>query len=84
MAALLLPLRLLTVMPQKKGGGRKKGVESSVAGHIILESLKLPKKDNEQVGLLHKSLPELCRIYAAVQGVLPHFLVQSCSNFAVK
>jgi hypothetical protein len=67
---LLLPLRLLTVQQQKKGGGKKKGAIVSVASHILLESLKLMKKDSDQVAVLHQSLPELCRIYAAVQGML--------------
>lgn len=69
MAAMLLPLRLLTATQKKKGGGKKKGSEVAVSSQIILESLKLPKKDNDQVNLLHKSLPELCRMHAAVQGV---------------
>ena len=72
MAAMLLPLRLLKVASQKKSGGKKKGSEISASSHIILESLKLPKKDSEQVELLHSSFPELCRVYTAVKGASVH------------
>lgn len=68
LSAMLLPLRLLTVALKKKGGGKKKG-GVSVASHIVLESLKLSKKDSDQVLLLHQSLPELCRVHTAAKGV---------------
>ena len=67
MAAMLLPLRLLGVTQKTKGGG-KKGAEQSAPAHVVLEALKLPKKDGDQVALLQKALPELCRMHAAVRG----------------
>lgn len=71
MAAMLLPLRLLVVPQQKKSGGKKKGGELSAPAHIVLNSLKLPKKDSSEIVLLQETLPELCRMHAAIRGATP-------------
>lgn len=61
-AALLLPLRLHLCPASKKA-------QSPLAKEILAQALKWPNKDAEQVALLHRLLPELCRIHDAVAGV---------------
>eukprot|EP00892_Ulva_mutabilis_P012671 jgi/Ulvmu1/9777/UM056_0017.1 len=61
-AAMLLPLRLHTCATSKK-------CKVPLAKEILTTSVKWPNKDADHVALIHRMLPELCRIHDAVNGL---------------
>lgn len=66
-AAMLLPLRLHTCAVSKKAS-------VALCREILGTAVKWPNKDADQVVLLHRLLPELCRIHDAVAGALRRLL----------
>lgn len=65
LAALLLPLRQLSIPKKKKTSKHIQPLSS----YILSQALKLPNKECEQVRKLHSALPELCMIYDQVSGM---------------
>jgi hypothetical protein len=63
MTALLLPLRGVNVP-------LKKGKSEPLIATIVLKSLKWSKVDSAMVQLVQEELPELHRMYQAIQGVV--------------
>eukprot|EP00887_Chlorella_sp_A99_P006656 scaffold3.g6656.t1 len=62
LAALLLPLRALSVRGHK-------GRPMSVPAHVVREALKWPAKDADAVDALHAAAPRLLAIAARLQGL---------------